>query len=216
MPSPRQTEPKDKTDYDLPDLCDNPYLRGSSKTGSEQMVNNPITINIMSDLGRCRGTASGIIYFRNMCRKGMKAEFLAMAVMLAIPLVAPQGFSICVINEDWPDAPCFDMDPVSEQEYRSAWAPYYDHKGAEFMEGKRIEMNQALEDGVLGEWAGAQENHNVYSYYRATGEIQSQFAYDATFLESSPQRYLEIMILAGPAAAAAGLAVMLAVRRREK
>lgn len=106
--------------------------------------------------------------------------------MLILPVVFSEGFSQCIYNDDWPDAPCFDMGPVSHLEFNKAWAPYYDHKGSEWMETKRIELNQVLEQGVIEEWVEKLENHNVYQYYLSRNEIPSSLAYDSFFVKYDP------------------------------
>jgi len=108
------------------------------------------------------------------------------AGMIILPLIFPQGFSQCTYNDDWPDAPCFDMGPVSHLKFNKAWAPYYDHKGAEWMEAKRVEMNQSSEKGILEEWVKKLENYNVYRYYLSRNEIQSQLPYDGMFVTLDP------------------------------
>lgn len=145
----------------------------------------------------------------------MKTMLLIIIGMVVSSFVIPQGFSQCIYNEDWPNAPCFDMGSVNKLEYQLAWAPYYLHKGSELMESKKIEMNQALHDGVLEEWTRTLENNNVYSYYRSTGEIQSQFPYDVTFVENSISYHLEILILSSPIIATS-LIIIFVIRRKRK
>jgi len=116
----------------------------------------------------------------------MKTRLLMIIGMIVFPLVIQQGFSQCIYNDDWPDAPCFDLGPVSHMEFNKAWAPYYDHKGAEWMETKRIELNQVLEQKITKEWVKVLENHNVYQYYLSRNEIQSQLPYDGLFVTLDP------------------------------
>ena len=116
----------------------------------------------------------------------MKTKFLIIIGMFVFSLVIPQGFSQCIYNEDWYDAPCFDTGPVSHFEFYMAWGPYYDHKGSEWMETKRIELHQAIEQGSIEEWVKKIENHNVYQYYLSTNEIQSHLSYDQYVVELDP------------------------------
>lgn len=106
--------------------------------------------------------------------------------IITLPLFAPQGFSQCIYNDDWPDAPCFDMGPVSHQKFYDAWAPYYEHKGEDWMEAKKVEMNQALENQSFEEWVEKLENYNVYRYYLSRNEIQSNLPYDGLFVRLDP------------------------------
>ncbi len=116
----------------------------------------------------------------------MKTRLLIIAIMTVLPLILPQGFSQCIYNDDWPDAPCFDTGPVSHMEFNKAWAPYHEHKGAEWMESKRIQLHQAIEQGIVEKWVKKLENHNVYQYYLSTNEIQSHLPYDAHTVKLDP------------------------------
>jgi hypothetical protein len=88
------------------------------------------------------------------------------------------------------------MGKVSKLEYKWAWAPYYIEKGDDIMKSKHVEMHDALKNGTIEEWVDSSlQNWNVYNYYRSVGDIQSQFPYDVELLESSPQYYLEKIIL---------------------
>ena len=145
----------------------------------------------------------------------MKTRLLIITGMIIFPFIFPQGFALCAVNEDWSDAPCFDMGPVTKSEFKMAWAPYYDYKGAEWMESKKTEMFQASDDGIFDEWAREMENSNVYMYYVSTGEIQRQFDYDPVFREETLAHYLEILILSSPIIAA-GLIIIFVIRRKRK
>ena len=54
------------------------------------------------------------------------------------------------------------------------------------METKRIELQQAIEQGILEEWVEKIENHNVYQYYLSTNEIQSHLPQDRYFVNLEP------------------------------
>ncbi|MCV0391992.1 MAG: hypothetical protein K5790_01720 [Nitrosopumilus sp.] len=101
-------------------------------------------------------------------------------------IITPIVYAQCIYNDDWPDAPCFDTGPVSHLDFNKAWAPYYDHKGSEWMETKRIELHQVLEQGTIEEWVEKLENHNVYQYYLSRNEIQSSLPYDSFFVKYDP------------------------------
>ncbi|MGY5149555.1 MAG: hypothetical protein ACW9W3_05780 [Candidatus Nitrosopumilus sp. bin_68KS] len=97
-----------------------------------------------------------------------------------------RAYAMCLVNNDWPDAPCFDQGPASHLEFNKAWAPYYEHKGSAWMETKKIELSQALEQGVTEEWVEKLENHNVYQYYLSRNEIQSSLSQDSFFVKLEP------------------------------
>lgn len=146
----------------------------------------------------------------------MKSRLLIIIGMILLPFVIPQGFAQCIFNDDWPDAPCFDMGPVPKSEFKTAWSPYYDYKGSEWMEIKKTEMFQALDDGVFNQWTHELGNSNVYHYYVSTDEIQRQFEQDPiNFREETLEFYLEIIILSSPIIAV-GLIIIFVIRRKRK
>jgi len=127
--------------------------------------------------------------------------------------VLPDAFAFCIINEDWSDAPCFDMGHIREIEFKEGWAPYYDYKGSEWMESKKTEMFQALDNSTLEEWTNEIENYNVYQYYLSTDDIQRQFHYDEIFREETLGYYLEIIVLSSPIVVI-GLIIVFVIRRK--
>jgi len=104
----------------------------------------------------------------------MNTRLLPIFFLFVFTLYVPQSFATCLINNDWLDAPCFDNPPYTLDEQEKAWAPYYDYKGAEWMDVKKAEMYDALNDGSFDEWSKEIENSNVYQYYVSTGEIPRQ------------------------------------------
>ena len=94
--------------------------------------------------------------------------------MIVAPLTIPQGFAMCAINEDWPQAPCLDvvMNGCYDSEDVQTWMGYYDYKGESLMESKRIEMINAIDENILQEWESqSHENFNVWQYYHLKGEV---------------------------------------------
>lgn len=96
----------------------------------------------------------------------------------------PNASASCIVNEDWPDAPCLDTigNGRYNQEEVDMWTGYYSYKGSQFMEEKYIQLNEAIKEDRLEKWAEeSTENRNVYEYYffsgRApnTGEYRGQF-----------------------------------------
>jgi len=98
----------------------------------------------------------------------MKGRLLIIIGMIIFPVVLSQGFADCDINTDWPDAPC--MDEGYQQHQVRKWAEYFDYKGEQFMDSKRIEMNDAIKDNRLLDWEEQSiQNQNVWQYYYFTG-----------------------------------------------
>lgn len=93
---------------------------------------------------------------------------------MLLPFFISNGFTSCIENEDWSDAPCMDSFPINRAEFQKDWAPYYDYKGSEFMESKHIEMKQAINDGTFVEWKSNRENSNAYYYFLSIDKVQNQ------------------------------------------
>jgi hypothetical protein len=102
--------------------------------------------------------------------------------MIITPLTIPQGFALCMINEDWPDAPCWEKRCTGNDEpactdpnwWKERWVPYYDYKGEEWMEIKKIELLDAIETNNFVEWKSLTRDSahdNVYDYYFYMGKI---------------------------------------------
>ena len=95
------------------------------------------------------------------------------------------SFAMCAVNDDWPDAPCMDMIENGHypQEQVDYWSKYYDYKGEQFMESKKQEMNQSIQNDNLQEWIDESiQNHNIWTYYYFSGQAPSSYLYhDAAF-----------------------------------
>lgn len=110
-------------------------------------------------------------------------HFVILLVLIGVaftPNLFPDVFSMCVLNEDWPNAPCFSgrrgMDPSMNQ-MKQSWAPYYEFKGAEWMESKKQELIQTIQNGTLIDWKKGDPNrthNNVYMYYFLKGDIPNE------------------------------------------
>lgn len=83
----------------------------------------------------------------------------------------------CGDDKDWPDKtkPCPLYGAESEAELRQRWDRYYELKGQDWMEAKKIEMDQAIKNGTFTEWIryapdNNNANRNVYFYYRLNNQ----------------------------------------------
>lgn len=96
-----------------------------------------------------------------------------------------QADAICVRNQDWSAAPCYGCPGCvpSLEKQKSDWAPYYNYKGTEFMEQKKLEMLDAIKNNQLDEWLGSgprDQNSNVYRYYELHGIKNEMMVYGLT------------------------------------
>ena len=108
----------------------------------------------------------------------------------------PEAFALCIVNEDWPIAPCMDMIENGRypQDQVDRWSDYYSYKGSIFMEKKYLDLNNAIKEDRVEEWTReSHENLNVYQYYffsgRApnTGEYRGAFDVIAVNEEGAPE-----------------------------
>lgn len=101
---------------------------------------------------------------------------LSVVLSLGTLFTILDAFGWCPQNEDWPDRPCYAayQDFGIEKE-RSDWEPYYDFKGPQWMESKKQEMIQAIQNDTLSDWIEStpetQAHHNVHEYYFLFGEV---------------------------------------------
>lgn len=114
----------------------------------------------------------------------MKTSLLIIFTIIGLFIPFSYSFASCIENEDWLDAPCLDSlgNGRYDQEEVNKWSQYYSYKGTEFMEQKRSELEKAINENTLQEWADESiQNRNVYEYYffsgRApnTGDYRGQF-----------------------------------------
>jgi hypothetical protein len=71
-------------------------------------------------------------------------------------------------DSDWPDRPCLDMsvNGCYDAELVGRWSVYYQMKGNDWMDVKKVEMLDALQKNELSEWESkSEENYNVWAYY---------------------------------------------------
>lgn len=88
------------------------------------------------------------------------------------------AFASCIVNTDWPDAPCMDLIVGGRypQDQVDKWTEYYDYKGAQFMEAKKTELDKAVKEDRLMEWIDESiQNSNVWQYYYFSGQAPNPY-----------------------------------------
>lgn len=114
----------------------------------------------------------------------MKTRTLIIVGMIIFPLLIPQGFAMCIENDDWPTAPCLDgiINGKYVQKDVDRWAGYYQYKGTVFMEQKHSELEQAIKVDNLQNWVDESiQNRNVYEYYFFSGRAPNTGEYYGNF-----------------------------------
>ncbi len=90
-------------------------------------------------------------------------------ILLLVPvMVNNQVKAICMSNPDWPSAPCYGCPGCtpSKEKQREEWNPYYQYKGASWMEMMKTQMIEAMKNGTLEDWVtGNQSNYDAWRYY---------------------------------------------------
>lgn len=106
---------------------------------------------------------------------------LCLGVSLLVPaaILTLPAHAECGQDTDWPEWPCYDAGAPSQEEQRKVWAKYYELKGQEWMESKKQEMLQAIQNRTLQQWVlyestpNDHANFNVYYYYYLNGQAPS-------------------------------------------
>jgi len=97
--------------------------------------------------------------------------------LLASPFVVSESFALCIVNEDWSQAPCLDMminGCYNSEDVKNWIKNYPDYKGQSLLESKKIEMINAIDEKRLQQWASnSNENSNVWKYHHLKGEVPS-------------------------------------------
>lgn len=129
----------------------------------------------------------------------MKYFVIILYIFALVPYAFSNSSALCLVNEDWPDAPCYDYGPVTKERFRNDWASYYDYKGQEWMESKKQELYDVMEKDTFKKWVKDPANANVYTYYVSTGDIPKQSGGHVPMFKSETQSYkLEIIIITLP------------------
>lgn len=125
----------------------------------------------------------------------MKTKLL---IIVAIFVFFPSSFlindadALCLYDVDWPDKPCYGCIgcyPGLEKD-RVNWVEYREFKGQQWMEQKRIQMQQAIDSDTLNQWLQLDlfkktqrvdqyitensGNRNVWYYYYIFGEAPDE------------------------------------------
>lgn len=88
-------------------------------------------------------------------------------ILLLIPtMIHNPAKALCMSNSDWSLPPCHSGFVPSKEKQREEWAPYYQYKGASWMEMMKTQMIGAMKNGTIEDWVtGNQSNYNVWRYY---------------------------------------------------
>ncbi len=111
----------------------------------------------------------------------MKYFVILLVLIFTIAIIPNPVSASCSGNIDWIEVPCEDSQPYpGADQMMLDWHPYYDYKGREFMENKKLELVQTLDSGTISDWLGPtssrydvndnenidfSEKHNVFFYY---------------------------------------------------
>ena len=89
-------------------------------------------------------------------------------VLLVPILMNNHALGGCLVGNDWPNAPCYGCPGCipSKEKQREEWNPYYQYKGASWMEMMKTQMIEAMKNGTLEDWVnGNQSNYDAWRYY---------------------------------------------------
>lgn len=111
----------------------------------------------------------------------MKTLHLAILAVTGLFLVLTVAFhtvnAFCgELNSDWIKAPCYAIPGlnVTKEQMKNDWAGYYQYKGAQWMEAKKIEMANYTSNNLLKTWTCVnQSNYDVWWYYYLNDQAPS-------------------------------------------
>lgn len=95
-------------------------------------------------------------------------------MIVLLPMSFYPVFGPCIDDPDWPSAPCYPPAGIPLEKIQEDWKGYYDYKGKEWMEMKKLEMQEAIKNGTLEDWKkeGTPRSHsNVHFYFYINGEV---------------------------------------------
>ena len=127
----------------------------------------------------------GLVVNKKTLKKKMKTRIpIIVIVVLSMIIIIPEAFASCIVNEDWPGAPCLDTigNGWYDQDEVDQWSNYYSYKGADFMEKKFFQLDTAIAEDRLEQWVNeSQVNQNVYEYYFFSGRAPNIGWHNAQF-----------------------------------
>ncbi|MGI0074026.1 MAG: hypothetical protein ACREA3_09465 [Nitrosotalea sp.] len=106
--------------------------------------------------------------------KTMFVLFISFVFLLIIVMMNNSVKGGCMVSNDWPNAPCYDKPSSmsSKETLRNLWAPYYQYKGASWMEMMKTQMIDAIKNGTVQSWRYySDSNNNVWTYYSLNDQI---------------------------------------------
>ncbi|MGI0046529.1 MAG: hypothetical protein ACREBB_04995 [Nitrosotalea sp.] len=108
--------------------------------------------------------------------KTLHLAIILIVISLLVPFVLNNTVNGCLLNPDWPNAPCYAIPGihVTKEQMKKDWAGYYQYKGLQWMEMKRAKMANATEAGLLKAWAcKSTTNYDVWQYYYLNDQAPS-------------------------------------------
>lgn len=126
----------------------------------------------------------------------MKTLILVIAAIFILSFqLANHADAKCMLDKDWPDKPCIDTYPplpLSKSEWKDLWNAYFDYKGGQWMEQKKLELDKQIKSGTLQNWIESGSatqnftNYNVWFYYYVNGKSPAPSGYELADQNSQP------------------------------
>ena len=100
------------------------------------------------------------------------------------------AFASCIQDEDWPEKPCLDTPPYTQEFLKQVWQKYYEFKGKDWMDMKKLEMDRAVTNGTLREWVeSSNANRNVWEYYYNNGQAPDAYGWSTLEIRYENKTY---------------------------
>ncbi|MDE1843553.1 MAG: hypothetical protein KGH95_07895, partial [Thaumarchaeota archaeon] len=86
--------------------------------------------------------------------KTLHLGIIVISISILVPLTLNHVANGCLLNSDWLHAPCYAIPGlnVTKEQMQKDWSGYYQYKGSQWMEMKKIEIANATASGILKAW----------------------------------------------------------------
>ncbi|MBS3925601.1 MAG: hypothetical protein KGZ34_02755 [Nitrosarchaeum sp.] len=105
--------------------------------------------------------------------------FIVLIGLTITPIVIDEISALCLIDSDWPDAPCYgrQSDNPEIDQIKKDWEGYYQYKGEKWMNEQKAILMDFVNNGNLLSYLDhksefyTDSNYNVWKYYYLQGQV---------------------------------------------
>lgn len=150
----------------------------------------------------------------------VSAVLISGLLMLVLLSSSGKASASCEMDNDWPKAPCYDSPPWPTLAKKiSEFSGYHDYKGKEWMDLKKAEMTEAIQNNQLKKWIDngyvetefgkSNPNKNVWYYYYLNGQAPFYIEKEKSYHHPSPLQQIKSGVLPSNVFCNAGLELII-------